>query len=1095
MKRLLFLVFFVVGTGVLSYSQEEMRLLRFPAIYGNQIVFSYAGDLYTVDAAGGLARRLTNNVGYEMFARFSPDGKEIAFTGQYDGNTEVFTIPSEGGVPKRITYTATLSRDDVADRMGPNNIVMGWTPDGKQIIFRSRKQSFNSFIGQLFDVSVDGGISTEVPLATGGFCSYSPDGSKLAFNRIFREFRTWKRYMGGMADDIWIYDFKTKTTSKITDDPHQDIIPMWHGDDIYFLSDRTQTMNLFVYNTKTKQTTQLTDFTDYDIKFPSIGKNAIVFENAGYIYRFDLTTKKYNIVHVEIANDQEFSRSSWEDASKLIRDGDVSPHGERAVLSARGDIFTLPAKKGITKNLTQTSGVHERNATWSPDGKYIAYISDKTGEFEIYIQVQDGSQPAVQLTTNADSYKYGMVWSPDSKKLLWSDNKLRLRMMDVQNKQVTEVATCKYGEFGDYNFSPDSKWITYDAPIANQFEMVFLYNIASGKTTSVTNDWFSADSPTFSDDGKYLFFNSDRDFNPIYSYVEWNYAYNNLGGIYLVTLAKDTPSPFAPENDTVKVTEEKPPVANTGDKKKSKTKEEEKSTEGVTVNIDTTGLRDRIIAVPVEPGNYGNITCIGNSVYYNDYNAKTSEYHLKVYDLKDKKETDLGENLRYAVSADKKKMLVAKGSDMAIIDLPKSKVDMSEKLDLSHMKVFVDFHKEWKQIFDESWRQMRDFFYMPTMHGLNWKAVHDKYAVLVPYVNQRDDLTYLIGEMIGELSIGHAYVESGNKPKAERIQTGLLGAQLSRDASGYYKVDHILKGANWSKELRSPFTEIGVNVKEGDFILAVDGNSTKDMNNIYESLVGKANIEVELTVNDKPSMVGSRKVIVVPLADESSLYYYQWVEGNIKKVSDATNGQVGYIHIPDMGPEGLNEFVKHFYPQLDKKALIIDDRGNGGGNVSPMIIERLRRVVTHANMRRNVPVPYYTPNQMMLGPKVLLINYASASDGDLFAYSFKKHKIGTVIGTRTWGGVVGIRGTLPFVDGADLRKPEFASYSSDSSAWIIEGHGVEPDITVVNDPAKEFAGDDQQLNKAIEVIKDQLKNYKPMPPIPAPPDKSKKPVQ
>ncbi len=1095
MKRLLLLVFLVVGATMLSYSQEEMRLLRFPAIYGNQIVFSYAGDLYTVDAAGGLARRLTNNVGYEMFARFSPDGKEIAFTGQYDGNTEVYTIPSEGGVPKRVTYTATLTRDDVADRMGPNNIVMGWNPDGKQIIFRSRKQSFNSFIGQLFNVSVDGGISTEVPLATGGFCSYSPDGSKLAFNRIFREFRTWKRYMGGMADDIWIYDFNTKTTSKITDDPHQDIIPMWHGDDIYFLSDRTQTMNLFVYNTKTKETTQLTKFTDYDIKFPSIGKNAIVFENAGYIYRFDLATKKYNIVHIKIANDQEFSRSSWEDASKLIGAGDVSPHGERAVLSARGDIFTLPAKKGITKNLTNTSGVHERDAVWSPDGKYIAYISDKSGEFEIYTQVQDGSQPALQLTTNADSYKYSVVWSPDSKKLLWSDNKLRLRMIDVQTKQVTEVATCKYGEFGDYNFSPDSKWITYDAPIANQFEMVFLYNVGTGKTTRVTSDWFSADSPSFSDDGKYLFFNSDRDFNPIYSYVEWNYAYNNMGGIYLVTLAQDTPSPFAPENDVVKPAEEKPAATSDKDKKKEKAKEPEKAPESVTVKIDTTDLRDRIIAVPVEPGNYGNITCIGNSVYYNDYNAKTREYSLKVYDLKEKKETDLGQGLRYTVSADKKKMLVAKGKEMAIIDLPKSKVDMSDKLDLSHMKVFVDFHKEWKQIFDESWRQMRDFFYMPTMHGLNWKAVHDKYAVLVPYVNQRDDLTYLIGEMIGELSIGHAYVESGDKAKPERIPTGLLGAQLNRDASGYYKVDHILKGANWSKALRSPLTEIGVNVKEGDYILAVDGNSTKDMNNIYESLVGKANIEVELTVNDKPTMTGSRKVIVVPLADEASLYYYQWVEGNIKKVSDATDGQVGYIHIPDMGPEGLNEFVEHFYPQLDKKALIIDDRGNGGGNVSPMIIERLRRVVTHANMRRNVSVPTQTPRQMMLGPKVLLINYASASDGDLFAYSFKKHKIGTVIGTRTWGGVVGIRGSLPFIDGADLRKPEFASYSSDSSAWIIEGHGVEPDITVVNDPAKQFAGDDQQLNKAIEVIKEQLKNYKPMPPIPAPPDKSKKPVQ
>ena len=1077
-----FIFLFLIGMNLASAKPDEARLLRFPAISGNQLVFSYAGDLYTVPSDGGTARKLTNDIGYEMFAHFSPDGSQIAFTGQYDGNTEVFVIPATGGSPKRLTYTATLNRDKVSDRMGPNNIVMSWTPDGKNIIYRSRKQTFNSFKGQLFKVPVDGGMSTELPLADGGFCSFSEDGNQLAFNRVFREFRTWKYYKGGMADDVWIFDFKTKEIKKVTDNDSQDIFPMWSGDQIFFLSDRDRTMNLFVYNTKTKAVDKVTNFTEYDIKFPTINGNQIVFENGGYIYKLNVNDKQAVKIPIEIDNDFIYARNEWQDASEHITDGDVSPNGERVVFSARGDVFNLPSKKGITYNLTQTTGVHERSATWSPDGKYIAYLSDKSGEFEVYIEDQQGNSAPIQLTEGADTYKFSLDWSPDSKKILWSDRKLRLRYVDIESKKVTTVQTAEYGIIRSYGWSPDSKWITFGLPTDNNFSKIVVYNLDDKKLQEVTDNWYDSDSPSFSSDGKYLVFVSARDFNPTYSNTEWNHAYTKMTRVYLAILSKETPSPFAAENDTVKMEPVKKEEPKADSKKADATKVEDKA-----VKIDFDGLSNRIISLPIEASNYYNAHCVGDKVYYSKYDDERS---ANMYDLDKKKETVLG-SFNFGISSNNKKMIVVEKKKWSVIDLPSAKVSIDETIDLSDMKVWVDYQAEWKQIYDESWRQMRDFFYVENMHGLDWKAMHDKYAVLVPYVRHRDDLTYLIGELIGELSVGHAYVQSGDRPEPKRIETGLLGAKISTDPSGYFKIDEILDGANWSKKLRSPLTEVGVNAKAGDYILAVNGVSTKSTNDLYSLLVGKAGKEIELTLSSKPSEAGARKVIVTPINDEADLYYYNWVQGNIRKVSEATNGEIGYIHVPDMGPDGLNQFAQLFYPQLNKKGLIIDDRGNGGGNVSPMLIERLQRVAQRANTRRNYPHPTPVPNQMVLGPKVLLIDRYSASDGDLFPYAFKHYKLGTVIGTRSWGGVVGISGSLPFIDGADLRKPEFASYSSEKSEWIIEGHGVDPDIVLDNNPYDEYLGKDAQLQKAIELIQEKVKTeYKPLPTIPQAPDKS-----
>lgn len=1071
-------------------AQQDARLLRFPATYGNQIVFSYAGDLYTVPATGGTARKITNDVGYEMFPRFSPDGKWLAFTGQYDGNTEVYTMPSEGGVPKRLTYTATLGRDDVSDRMGPNNIVMTWRDD-KSIIYRSRRIERNDFIGQLFVASVDGGIPEQLPLPRGGFCSFSPDNKQMAYNRVFREFRTWKRYRGGQADDIWIYDFAAKSITNITNSPGQDIIPMWSGNKIYFLSDRDQRMNLFVYDLKSKETKKLTNFTDFDCKFPSLGNNAIVFENGGYIYRMDLTTEQAAKVPISIQEDLDIGRNTWKDVSKDISNFEIAPDGNRALLGARGDVFTVPAKYGNTRNITQTPGVHERNSKWSPDGKWIAYISDASGEDEIYVRAQDGSGSATQLTKNGDTYKYQIYWSPDSKKILWGDKKLRLQYVDVESKQITTVTQAVAWEITEYAWSPDSKWIAYSRPEAKQFPVVYLYSVEKKESHPVTDGWFNSGTPAFSSDGKYLFFVSSRTFNPTYGQTEWNHIYLDMSSIYLVTLAKDTKSPFEPKSDEVKIKKEDKDGGKK-DAEKSEKKDDKKSESTVTVKVDIDGLQQRIAALPISPANYGGLQSADGKLFYVRNSSKEDKGKLFVFDFEKQKETELGEFNGFEISADGKKMIVGAEGSYSIIDLPSGKIDAKDNLNLSDMKVWLDRRAEWNQIFSEAWRQMRDFLFTPNMHGVDWPKIKKNYEQLLPYVNHRADLTYIIGEMIAELNIGHAYVGGGDYPRPERIPQGLLGAKLERDASSeFYRIKEILKGQNWDAELRSPLTDIGVDVNEGDYIIAINGRPTNEMVDIYAALTNTAGKQVTLKVNSQPREQGSRETVVVPTGDERPLYYLNWVEKNIEKVTKATDGKVAYVHIPNMGVDGLNEFVKYYYPQTRKDAIIVDVRGNGGGNVSPQIIERLRRELSMIEVARNTSITP-DPDGMIVGPKVMLIDEFSASDGDIVGYRFRKAKLGPLIGKRTWGGVVGIRGSLPLLDGGYLNRPEFSRYDVEGKEWIMEGKGVEPDIFVDNDPAREFSGIDDQLNKAIEVIKEELKKNPVKLSDPPPyPDKSK----
>jgi tricorn protease len=1093
----------------------QTKLLRFPDVSGDELVFTYGGDLWRAPAAGGTATRLTAHPGLEMFGKFSPDGKQIAFTGQYDGDEQVYVVPVSGGVPTQLTFYP--ARGPFSPRGGYDNQVYGWTPDGKSVVFRSLRDADGGKVETaLYTVDAAGGLPVRLPMPTSGAGDFAPDGKRLVYSPLFRDFRTWKRYQGGWAQDLYVYDLATAALTPVAPSKRTERDPMWIGDRIYFVSDRDGTLNLYSADTSGGGVEQLTKSTSWDVRWASSdNRGRIVYELGGELRVFDVATKQDKAAPITVPSDGLTFRPSRVSAEKQIESFGLSPKGERALFVARGDVFTAPIEKGATRNLTNSSTAHEKHARWSPDGKRISYVSDRSGEEQVYVIDQDGFGKAEQLTTQFAAQLQAPEWSPDGKRLAFSDKDGKVYVLTVADKKVTEVADDAFGGVNDYVWSPDSAYLAFSMGNLNGNETVHVWSLADGKTRAITDPLWNAQSPAWDPEGQYLFYLSDREFAPVISGFEWNFATSRTTAIYALALRRDVRHPFPPESDEVnsedKAKAESEEIDEKGaqgpddkdakkESKPAKKPEPKKPVKPLSIEFD--GLAQRVAKVPVGADNIDGLSATkghllftksGAPFYGRDSNQKVALY---VFDRKKREDSLLLDDVQgYALSDDGLKALVRHGNtNYSLIDAtPKGKNDKEkEKKSVSTKSLMVDRvpAEEWATIFNEVWRRYRDFFYVRNMHGYDWKAIGDRYRSLLPYVAHRSDLNYLLGEMVAELSIGHAYIENGDFENPPRAKVGLPGARFELDkAAGRFRIAKILRGQNEEEKYRSPLTEVGVDVKEGDYVLAIDGQELKGDDNPYRLLRNKVD-PVTLTVNARPSLEGARKAQYRPLESEENLLYLDWVLGNRERVAKATNGRVAYIHVPDMGGPGIYEFIKWFYGQIRAEGLIVDVRSNGGGNVSPWIIERLdtKLLGTRFGYASDYPTTY--PQTVLYGPMVALMNETSASDGDIFSFYFRKAGLGPLIGKRTWGGVVGISGRGPLLDGGQVFVPLNAT-NDENGNYIIEGEGVTPDIEVENDPASVIAGKDPQLERGIqEVLKAMEASPRHLPKKPADPVKA-----
>jgi len=1072
-----------------SLAASQTKLLRFPDIHGDKIVFCYAGDIWLANSSGGTAWRLTAHPGLEMFPKFSPDGEWIAFTGQYDGDEQVYVVPTRGGVPKRLTYYP--ARGPLPPRWGYDNQVYGWTVDGKAVLFRSMRYGWDLTDTRLFTVSVDGGLPEPLPMPVSGAGDFSPDGKKVVYSPLVRDFRTWKRYQGGWAQDLYIFDLASHDITRVTENVRTDRDPMWVGGTIYFASDRSGTLNLYAYDVASKETRQLTNETTYDVRWPSIDEQgAIVYELGGELHVFDTASGQDRDVPIFVPDDGVAMRPSHVSAAGQIEGYGVGPTGERVVFVARGDIFTVPAEKGPTRNLTNTSSAHDKEADWSPDGKRIAFLSDMTGEDELYVIDQEGNGKPEQLTNDGAEMRYHPSWSPDGERIAFSDKNGRLYVVEVGSKKKVQIADEKNNFVTDYTWSPNGGHLAFSLSDETGYRSIYIWSVGDGETRRITGPDFNEFEPVWDPNGEYLYYFSDRMFQPQIGAIEWNYVVNRETGIYAMALRKDVKNPFPPQSD-----EEDGAAKKDDDKDKDKDKDKdakkEKEAKKEPVKIDFDGLAQRTARVPVESDNYYNLNAIkgnlvyirGGAFYYGRKGDVTPEVHI--FSMEDRKDETIAPGGNYALSRDGKKILIANEGKYLLYDA-KAKAGDPKTISTSGLEVDRVPAKEWAEIFNEVWRRYRDFFYAKNMHGNDWKAIGERYRALLPYVAHRSDLNYVLGEMVAELCTSHSYISGGDWEAPARPDAGLPGARFALDkGAGRYRITEVFQGENEEPEYRAPLTEIGVSVKEGDYLLAIDGVELTAGMNPYQLLLYKSDRPVELTVNDQPTMKGARKVTYKPIRSEHELIYLNWVLGNMKKVAEATDGRVGYLHVPDMGSDGIREFIKWYYPQIRKEGLVIDVRGNGGGNVSQMLIERLRRELLSVDYSRNDDYPQTYPNTVFVGHLVCLLNETSASDGDIFPAMFRQAGLGPLIGKRSWGGVIGISGRGPLIDGGSVYVPEFGFLSKDGE-WSIENHGVDPDIVVENDPKSVIEGRDPQLERGIEEVLKAIKaDPRSLPPRPA----------
>ncbi len=1070
--------------SMVASAQDDARLMRFPDINKNLIAFVYAGDIWSVDSNGGEARRLTSHPGQELFPKISPDGKWIAFSGEYSGSRQIFVIPSVGGTPRQLTFYNSVGV--MPPRGGYDDVVLDWTSDSKNIMIRANRTSFGDRNGKYFLVSLAGGLEKPFPIVNGGFAVLSPDDKKICFTPVDREFRTWKRYKGGRASDLWIYDLDKSTSEQITDFKGTDQLPTWYGENIYFASDRDLKLNIYQYNTNTKALKQLTRHTEFDCMWPSGENGQMVYENGGYLYKLNLQTAKEEKVNVSIHFDNPNIVPTYKNVKSFVQSFAVSPTAKRALISARGDIFSVPAENGPILNLTKTQGIREIYPRWSPDGKYISYYSDVSGEYEIYLLENKAGAIPRQLTTGSSAWKYDSEWSPNSKYLLYFDRTLQLKLVDVENGKTTIITHADRTEIRSYAFSPDSKWITYDKEGANGLGAVWVYNLETAQNHQLTDDSFNDGSPVFSPDGKYIYFVSDRDFNLDFSSFEFNYVYNKSTRIYAVALRSDCPRLFTDKNDTEPVKEaEKPKVEpKNGEKPKAEVKPEPK--EVAKVQIDFDGINSRITAFPLKAGSYRNLMAVEGGILY------ISESDLRKYTIDDKKDEAVMDNVSQAeVSSDGKMMIYRFGKDFGIAKLTPGQKSGAGKLNLDDLVMKIDPKKEWAQIYTDGWRIFRDYFYEGNIHGVDWKGIRERYNPLVQDVSHRADLDYILGEIISETNTGHCYDDWGDFERVKRVDTGLLGVELQADqTSGRYKITKIYAGENWNEERRSPLTEQGVKANEGDYLIAINGVELSLDKNPYELLENTVGKTVEITVNVKPEKSGAKIYTIHPIASELELFYLNWVNERRAMVDKLSGGKIGYIHVPNTSADGNRELYRGMYAYNEKEALIIDDRYNGGGFIPDVMTDLLNRK-TLSYWQRNGLTSMKTPGVAHNGPKVMLTNGYSSSGGDAFPYYFRKKGLGKLIGTRTWGGLVGMSGNAGLVDGGYISVPQFGIYD-ENEQWIIEGVGVSPDIEVVDRPEQLAKGIDPCIEKAVEVLMKQLQENpvkKVNPPVP--PNRSK----
>jgi tricorn protease len=1040
---------------------QGTRLLRHPTVSRDSVAFEYAGDLWIVARSGGTARRLTSTPSFEVDPYFSPDGSQIAFSATVAGNTDVYVVPTAGGDPKRLTYHPGIDR------------VRGWKPDGKSIIFASNRTGVpqQSYM-QLWTINVDGGLPEMLPLPRAFFGAYSPDGARLAYEEFATPFvpewfetSMWRHYRGGRTHPISIVNLSDYSVQKLQWTNSNDTFPMWLGNTVYFLSDRNHTVNLFAYRTDTKQLAQVTHHEDFDVMTASAGSDAVVYEQAGYIYLVDAKSGKPQKLNIEVTGDLPWARPQFKKVANMIRNATLSPTGTRAAFEARGEIFTVPSEKGDFRNLTQSSGAHDRGPTWSPDGTHVAWLSDASGEYQLMIGEPTGVTAPRAVALPANAFYDSATWSPDGAQILLEDNHNNLWAIEVTGGAATKIDTDNYPDpIRQFRaaWSPDSKWIAYSKNLANHLRAIFVYSWAEKKAYQVTDGLADSISPTFDASGKYLYFMASTNFGPSTSWLEMSSLDRPVRrAIYLVVLNANEPSPLLPE---------------TGDEPKPPSPDAPKPDPNAkpVVRIDLNAISQRVLAVNIPAGDYNNLNAgAAGTFYYTEPfpGGAPGTLRLQRYQLRERTAAPFleGSIRSYSISADKKKLLYQAGDGAnrwGVVATERPAKVGDGPLNVAQLETRVDPRAEWSQIYRETWRLQRDFFYDAKMHGADWQAVYEKYKPLLASVGHRADLGYVIAMMGGELTVGHSYlIGAGDVPSEDPVAVGLLGADFSIE-NGRYRIKRIYTGENWNPDLRAPLSAPGIQVAEGDYVLEVNGRPLAPPTNVYSLFEGTANRQTLIRVNKTPSSEGSRLITVVPVASEDTLRTRAWIENNRRLVDKLSNGKLAYVWLPNTANPGYTYFTRYFYAQQDKDGAVIDERYNHGGMVADYIVNELdRKLMGYFALRDGTPST--SPIAGIYGPKVMLINESAGSGGDALPYMFRLRKIGPLIGTRTWGGLVGTLGLPATIDGGGITAPSLAFYNL-KGEWDVENIGVAPDIEVEYTAADVIKGRDPQLERAVQ---------------------------